>query len=223
MAEGHEAMKRRAARWAVEQLRDGMVVGLGTGSTAGLAIETIGEADLDVVGVPTSAAARSRAHGAGIPVADLEAVDRVDVAIDGADQVAGPDVLKGGGGAHVTERIVDAAAERFIVVVDERKLVDELSDPVPLEIISAARSPLESAVRELGGAVADRRCGAVDGPVHSERGNLLLDADFGSIDDPATLARRLAGLPGMVDHGLFIGLADEVAVGTADGVEVYRP
>ncbi len=223
MSDAYAPMKRRAARWAVDQVTDGMVVGLGSGSTAAHAIAAIGEAAVDVKGVPTSSAARARAHEAGIDVVDLGAVDRVDLAIDGADQVAGGDLLKGGGGAHVTERVVDATAREFIVVVDERKRVDELTKPVALEVLPTARRPVEAALRERDAAVTERSCDAVDGPVHSERGNLLLDASFGPIDDPASLARRLDTIPGVVDHGLFVGLADTIAVGTADDVTVYRP
>lgn len=217
------AMKRRAAEWAVDRLRPGQVVGLGTGSTAALAIEAIGERGLDVVGVPTSTAARERAHAAGVDVVDPGAVDGIDVAIDGADAVAGGTLLKGGGGAHATERVVDGAAERFIVVVDERKRVDVLAGPVALEVLPVARRSVERGLAGLGAEVRDRRCGAVDGPVHSERGNPLLDAEFGRIDDPAGLADRLDAVPGVVDHGLFVGLADVIAVGTPDGTDVYRP
>ncbi|MFP4590353.1 MAG: ribose-5-phosphate isomerase RpiA [Halobacteriales archaeon] len=223
MADRHEAMKRRVARRAVEEVRDGMVVGLGSGSTAGYAIEALGEAGLDVSGVATSRAARSRAIAAGVPVVDLEAVDAVDIAIDGADQVAGDTVLKGGGGAHALERVVDDLAERFVVVVDERKPVARLDAPVPLEVLPEARGAVEARLERLGAEVADRRCAAVDGPVHSERGLILLDADVGPIDDPAALSATLAELPGVLDHGLFVGMADEVLVGTAAGVEVRTP
>lgn len=223
MADRHEAMKRRVARRAVEEVRDGMVVGLGSGSTAGYAIEALGEADLDVSGVATSRAARSRAIAAGVPVVDLEAVDAVDIAIDGADQVAGDTVLKGGGGAHALERVVDDLAERLVVVVDERKPVARLDAPVPLEVLPEARGAVEARLERLGAEVADRRCAAVDGPVHSERGLILLDADVGPIDDPAALSATLAELPGVLDHGLFVGMADEVLVGTAAGVEVRTP
>ncbi|MFP4627514.1 MAG: ribose-5-phosphate isomerase RpiA [Halobacteriales archaeon] len=223
MADRHEAMKRRVARRAVEEVRDGMVVGLGSGSTAGYAIEALGEAGLDVSGVATSRAARSRAIAAGVPVVDLEAVDAVDIAIDGADQVAGDTVLKGGGGAHALERVVDDLAERLVVVVDERKPVARLDAPVPLEVLPEARGAVEARLERLGAEVADRRCAAVDGPVHSERGLILLDADVGPIDDPAALSATLAELPGVLDHGLFVGMADEVLVGTAAGVEVRTP
>jgi ribose 5-phosphate isomerase A len=199
-----------------------MVVGLGTGGTAAHAIRAIGrqvDAGLDVTGVPTSFQSRELAREAGIPLADLDEVD-VDLAIDGADEVAGGDLVKGGGGAHAREKIVDASADRFLVVADPTKEADRLSVPVPLEVLPAARTTVADAVRELGGDPALRRAERKDGPVVTDNGNLLLDCSFGEIDDPATLARELAGVPGVVEHGLFVGLADAVHVGSDDGVTV---
>lgn len=213
-----EAMKRRAAAWAVEQVDDGMVVGLGTGSTAAYAIEALGDADLAIRGIPTSIAAADRARAAGIALTSVAAVGRIDVAIDGADQIADRTLLKGGGGAHTTERIVDAAAERFIVVADERKEVDLLDRPVPLEVLSSARRTVIAEISALGGDTDVRSASALDGPAYTERGNLLVDANFGSIEDPDGLAATLWAIPGVVDHGLFLGEADSIAIGTPDGV-----
>lgn len=222
MGADYEAMKRRAAEAAADEVEDGMVVGLGSGSTAAYAIAAIGDAvadGLSVTGVPTSAAARQRALDANIPVTDLDAVSTVDLAIDGADQACDGVLIKGGGGAHTRERLVDAAAGRFVVVVDERKVVERLDDAVPLEVLPSARRTVLAAVERLGGTPEIRTSEAIDGPAYTERGNLLVDAAFGEIDRPSELATALADTPGVVDHGLFVELADELVVGTPTGIE----
>jgi ribose 5-phosphate isomerase A len=219
---GHEAEKRRAAEHAADRVEDGMVVGLGTGSTAAHAIRALGErvdAGLDVRGIPTSYQSRALAREVGIPLTDLESATP-DLAIDGADQVAGGALVKGGGAAHARERVVDAAADRFLVVVDASKLADELDHPVPVELLPAARPVVANAVRDLGGDPELRVAERKDGPVVTDNGNHVLDCAFGPIDDPGTLAARLDGVPGVVAHGLFVGVTDAVLVGTADGVTV---
>ena len=219
---GGEGAKRRAGEHAAEVVTDGMVVGLGTGSTAAHAIRALGErceAGLDVRGVPTSYQARKLAREVGIPLTSL-ADALPDVAIDGADQVADGDLIKGGGAAHAREKVVDTAADRFIVVVDETKLTDRLDHSVPVEVLPAARPVVERRVRELGGDPNLRAAKRKDGPVVTDNGNHVLDCDFGAVVDPADLARALDGVPGVLAHGLFVGLADEVHIGTADGVEV---
>ena len=217
--------KRRAGEHAAETVEDGAVVGLGTGSTAAAAIRAIGRrvADgLDVRGVPTSHAARQVARDAGVPLTTL--ADAIpDVAIDGADQVADCDLLKGGGAAHTREKLVDTAAERFLVVVDASKRVDVLDDPVPLEVLADAVPVVEDRVAELGGTPKVRAAERKDGPVITDNGNLVVDADLGRIDDPQALAATLSALPGVVEHGLFVGVADEIHVGTDEGVEVLEP
>lgn len=221
MSADYEAMKRRAAEVAAAEVEDGMVVGLGTGSTAAYAIAALGEAVADglaITGVATSAASSRRARTAGIPTAALDEVDGVDVAIDGADQAADGTLIKGGGGAHTRERLVDAAAERFLVVVDERKVTDRLDAAVPLEVLPPASETVSGAVEDLGGTATVRTATVTDGPAYTERGNLLVDADFGPIAEPGDLAGALDGVPGVVDHGLFVDLADALVVGTATGV-----
>ncbi|KAB1197536.1 MULTISPECIES: ribose-5-phosphate isomerase RpiA [Haloferax] len=220
---GTDEQKRRAAETAVEAVEDGMVVGLGTGSTTAFAIRAIGDlvADgMDVRGVPTSFASRELARECGIPLADLDEIDAVDLAIDGADQVAGDALVKGGGAAHAREKVVDAFADRFLVVADPSKVADVLSHPVPVEVLPAARTTVAAAVSDLGGDPELRRAERKDGPVVTDNGNLVLDCDFGPIDDPAALAASLSALPGVVEHGIFVGLADVVYVGTEDGVDV---
>jgi ribose 5-phosphate isomerase A len=232
-----EAAKRRAGERAAEAVEDGATVGLGSGSTAAFAIRALGrrvDAGLEIAGVPTSFQSREVAREAGIPIRAPEDVEAVDVAIDGADQVlAGADaggddpdipeggvLIKGGGGAHAREKLIDAAAADLLIVVDERKLAADLDAPVPVEVLPGARSIIADDLRELGGDPSLRRADAKSGPVVTDNGNLILDCAFGAIEDPGGLARDLDGLPGTVDHGLFVGLADAVYVGSENGVAV---
>ncbi len=219
---GTEAQKRRAGESAAGVVDDGDVVGLGTGSTAAAAIRELGrrvESGLDVRGVPTSHGARRLAREVGVPLTTLEAATP-DVAVDGADQVADGDLVKGGGAAHTREKVVDAAADRFVVVVDAGKPAPALDHPVPVEALADAVPAVERRVETLGGAPTLRAAERKDGPVITDNGNPVLDCDFGVVDDPRALAAALDGIPGVVGHGLFVGLADEVHVGTDDGVEV---
>jgi ribose 5-phosphate isomerase A len=221
---GTETQKRRAAESAVAAVEDGTVVGLGTGSTAGAAIRALGrrvEDGLVVSGIPTSHGARRTAREAGVPLTTLEAATP-DLAIDGADQVADGDLVKGGGAAHTREKLVDTAAARFLVVVDASKPVDMLDHPVPLEVLADAVPVVEDRVAALGGEPELRAAERKDGPVVTDNGNPVLDCAFGRIDDPAELAVDLSGLPGVLDHGLFVDVADAVYVGTDDGVDVVE-
>ena len=243
---GSDATKRRAGESAAEAVTDGDVVGLGTGSTAAHAIRRLGDrvdAGLDIRGVPTSFASRELAAEEGIPCLDLpDAVGPdgpgIDVAIDGADQVAtgagaadagggesdapapGGALIKGGGAAHAREKLVDAAADRFLVVADPSKESPRLDRSVPVEVLPAGRTAVAAAVRETGGEPTLRRAERKDGPVVTDNGNLVLDCPFGAIDDPAALSATLSSVPGVVEHGLFVGLADEIHVGTESGVRV---
>ena len=224
---GSDRAKRRAGESAAEAVHDGDVVGLGTGSTAAHAIRAIGrqvDAGLDVRGVPTSFASRALAREREIPLVDLETVGGVvgiDVAIDGADQVAGDDLIKGGGAAHAREKVVDAAADRFLVVADPSKESDVLDRSVPVEVLPDAHAVVAERIEaDLDGAAELRRAERKDGPVITDNGNLVLDCDLGAIPDPESAATTLARTPGVVEHGLFVGLADEIHVGTEDGVRV---
>jgi ribose 5-phosphate isomerase A len=217
------AAKRHAGRRAAETVESGAVVGLGTGSTAAHAIEALGERQDDgfsIRGIPTSFQSRQLAIEAGIDLVDLDEVAGVDVAIDGADQVADGTLIKGGGGAHAREKVIDAAADRFLVVVDPRKETDALTQPVPVEVLPAARPTVAAELRDVGGDPTLRSAKRKDGPVVTDNGNLVIDADFGTVEDPAGLARDIDGIPGVVEHGLFVGLADRIYVGTAEGVDV---
>ena len=222
---GSEAARRRAGESAAAAIEDGSVVGLGTGSTAAAAIRELGrrvDSGLDVRGVPTSHGARRLAREAGIPLTTL-AEATPDVAIDGADQFAGGDLIKGGGAAHTREKLVDTAADRFLVVADDSKRAAALDLPVPLEVFADAVPVVEARLATLGGDPELRAADRKDGPVVTDNGHPVVDCEFGAIDDPESLAATLSGIPGVVEHGLFVGVADEIHVGTEEDVEVVRP
>ncbi|ELY78968.1 ribose-5-phosphate isomerase RpiA [Natrinema pallidum] len=229
---GSDAAKRRAGERAVADVENGFVVGLGTGSTTAHAIRAIGRAiddGLDVRGIPTSFQARQLALEVGIPLTDLDAADGVDLAIDGADRVVdAPDatahgaLIKGGGAAHAREKLVDTAADRFVVVADPSKLTARLERSVPVEVLPDAHTVVADRLTELGGEATLRAAERKDGPVVTDNGNLVLDCEFGPIDDPDRLATRLSTVPGVVEHGLFVGMADAAYVGTEDGVDVHQ-
>jgi ribose 5-phosphate isomerase A len=219
---GSAEAKRLAGESAAEAVENGMIVGLGTGSTAAQAIRALGErvdSGLDIEGIPTSFQSRERASEAGIPLTTLDEATP-DIAIDGADQFAADALIKGGGAAHAREKVVDSAADRFLVVADPTKEADALDHPVPVEVLPDARKPVTDGVEAIGGEPQLRAAERKDGPVVTDNGNLVLDCEFGEIASPDELAAELSALPGVVEHGLFVGLADEIHVGTADGVRV---
>jgi ribose 5-phosphate isomerase A len=203
--------KRAAARAAAELVEDGMTVGLGTGSTVAHLLPALSERDLQIRCVATSVATEESARELGIPVEPFEGLDRLDIAIDGADQIA-PDgwLVKGGGGAHVREKIVAAAAERFVVIADSSKPVDRIGPPIPLEL---QRYGIDATLRHLGEAsLRDADPSPDDG----------LIADYhGEVGEPAELAARLSATPGVVDHGLF-GPALVATILVAHGERVER-
>jgi ribose 5-phosphate isomerase A len=227
MGEDRTGLKReRAAASAVSLVTDGMVLGLGTGSTAERAIRLIGlrlqSERLELVGVPTSYRTEQLAIACGIPLTTLSAHPVLDLSIDGADQVD-PHlaVLKGGWGSHTREKIVAYAANRRIICVDDGKLVPELSKPVPLEVLPYAVKVVERQVRELGGTPVVRLDGTRGGYFITEHGNLIVDADFGAIHDPETLSRALSAVVGAVEHGLFMNVS-EVHVGAERAVKILK-
>ncbi len=225
-----DRQKRAAAEAAVRLIEDGMIVGLGTGSTAEHAIRLMGERckdGLDIVGVPTSRWSESLARTCGIPVTDLQASERVDITIDGADEVERDSlwVLKGRGGALVREKLVALASERVVIIADSTKLVDRLgfSHAVPVEVLPFGwRVPASELVR-LGGQVRIRTIDPGTAPFTSDNGNLILDVAFGPLDDPKELARSIKSLSGVVDHGLFIDIVDHVFIGNLDSVDSLPP
>jgi ribose 5-phosphate isomerase A len=224
----HLAEKRIAATQAVEEIADGMVVGLGSGSTAILALDAIAARmakGLRIVGIPTSEATAARATALGIPLTDFSRHRRIDVTIDGADQVAHGtlDLVKGRGGALLREKIVASASARMIVVVDETKLVSQLGGamPLPLEIVRFGWELLLERLAAAGYPAALRRKGGE--AVLSDNGNYLADCTIPAIGDPAALERRLSGMLGVIATGLFIGMATKVIVGQAAGTRTIEP
>ena len=193
-----------------------MTVGLGTGSTAAHAIRLIGarvREGMVLRGVPTSEQSAALARTEGIPLVDLNEVERVHLAIDGADEVdGGKRCIKGGGGALLREKIVACAADRLVVIVDSGKTVEHLGAfPLPVEAIPFAREQVRRHIVALGASAELRADGA--GPFITDEGNHILDCRFGKIDDACGLAAQLSVIPGIVEHGLFIGMADDVIVG----------
>jgi ribose 5-phosphate isomerase A len=222
-----EAMKRSAAEASLKFLKDGMVLGLGTGSTARLVLEGIARLvrdGMDLRGVPTSLATAEAAKILGIPLTSLEEHPKIDVALDGADEVApNLDLIKGHGGALFREKIVAAASKKFVTVVDETKLVRRLGSksPVPIEIHPFGWNATLTKIKALGSRAVLRLS---DGSVYrTDNGNHIVDAAFGPIPSPKKLAAEIEHVPGVVAHGLFLGMADAIVVGTAKGVRTMRP
>ncbi len=220
-------VKRVAGLAAAEEVEDGMVVGLGTGSTANYAIQRIGERIRDegisVVGVPTSYQSAFRARAAGIRVADLTDCPEIDLTIDGADQVdAAFNLIKGGGAAHTREKCVADASKRILIVVDGSKLAERLSVPVPVEVVPYASALVAQHVRALGGVPVLREGVKKDGPVITDNGNFVIDCAFGIIGDPAGLGTRLNTVPGVLTCGLFTEYQEKISVlvGEAGGCRI---
>jgi ribose 5-phosphate isomerase A len=218
-----DALKKAAALAAADLVQTHTVVGLGSGSTIAFLIEELGErirqGRLQIVSVPTSYDTRLLARACGIPLLDAMDVDRVDLTIDGADEVdpAG-NMIKGGGGAHVMEKLVAALAYRFVVIVDETKCVQTLGGrkyPVPVEVIAPALPFVARCLRDLGGKAVVRNGSGKLGPVISDLGHPIINVDFGPITDAPRLNNIFDSIPGVVGHGLFIGMADQVIVGRA--------
>ena len=224
-----ERRRRGGERAAREVVESGMDVGLGTGSTTAWAVAEVGrllrEGELeDVRGVATSLQSHELAKEAGIPLVGLDELTELDVTIDGADQYSEeePTVIKGGGGAHARERVVDAMADELVIATDEEKATDPLDFPVPVEVMPDARSVVAERIRDLGGDPELRMAERKDGPLFTANGNLVLDCDFGGLDDTAETARALADLPGVLEHGVFLDMVDTVYLGTEEDVEVLR-
>lgn len=216
------AGKRAAARAAADLVQNGTKVGLGTGSTFAFVIERLAErvreGGFEVSGVPTSKATADAATAAGLKLISLDDVERLDLAIDGADEVdAQKNLIKGGGGAHLRERIVAAAAKEMIVVVDDKKLVPVLGKvfPLPVEVVPLGWKQTERRLAATGCKPLRRER---DGkPFVTDNGNYVLDCKYDGIDDPAWLDEQLNALVGVVDHGLFVGMAGRIVVGDSAG------
>ena len=219
-----DALKRAAAEAAVELVEDGMVVGLGSGSTAAFAIEALGRRHrqgLRFIGIPSSERTAALATSAGIPLTSFAEHRQVDLTIDGADEVERGtlNLIKGLGGALLREKIVAAASRRLAIIVDGSKLVDRLGTraPVPVEVVAFGQEATRAALEVLG-ASARLRVSPAGKPFVTDGGNRILDCSFGPITDPARLEERIGRIVGVVESGLFIGRADPVFVADADGV-----
>ena len=222
-----EKAKKKAALEAVKHVKDGFIVGLGSGSTAAYAIEEIGNRikheALHVLGVPTSYQALLLAVKHRIPITTLEEHPTLDLTIDGADQIDEElNLIKGMGGALAREKIVAVASKRLVIVADESKEVKVLGEnnhPVPIEVIPFAAPLVMRKTREIGGKPILREGTKKVGPVITDNGNVIIDVDFGLIHNPAELECRLKILPGVVETGLFVKMANVVYLGKRSGVE----
>ncbi|MBA2861156.1 ribose-5-phosphate isomerase RpiA [Methanococcus maripaludis] len=223
-----DSLKLKVAKQAAKLVKDEMVVGLGSGSTANLFIQELGkrivEEELYIYGVPTSFDSRMVASTAGIPLISLDQCGEIDLAIDGADEVCKSTLalIKGGGGCHTMEKIVDYYAKEFIVLADEGKLVDSLGDktPVPLEVIPFAYSTVLNKLLKLNTAPAIRSGSGKMGPVITDSGNMIIDV-FMSIEDAEETEIMLNNIPGVLENGVF-SKCDKVLVGTSKKVEILK-
>jgi len=227
-----DALKREAARRALDFVRPGMRLGLGTGSTAAHFVDLLAErvkAGLDIVGVPTSEATRVQAERLGVPLTTLDEDPELDLTVDGADEIDPElNLIKGGGGALLREKIVAIASRDMIVVADEGKWVGRLGRyPLPIEVVDfglgATKKAIAAVVSEQGCSGPIRLRHKPDGHVFvTDQGHLLLDAGLGAIPDARRLAQGLSKIPGVVEHGLFIGLARRAVLAGREGVRVIE-
>ncbi|MGB9245493.1 MAG: ribose-5-phosphate isomerase RpiA [Candidatus Acidiferrales bacterium] len=221
--------KKEAAKAAAQLVKNGMIVGLGTGSTAAYLVTELGrrvaEEGLRFTGVPTSERTAEQARSLGIPLATLADIKEIDVTIDGADEVqlGTLSLIKGHGGALLREKIVAAASKRLAVIVDETKLVKRLGGTlaVPVEVVPFGWEATERKLRAIG-AGTELRPGLDDKPYVTDGGHYILDCEFGLIADPKKVARQLDETVGVVEHGLFLGLAKQVFVGGPGGVKILK-
>jgi ribose 5-phosphate isomerase A len=221
----NDALKQQAAEYAVRSIQSDMIIGLGHGTTAIWAVRKIAQLIQsgtlrNVLGIPCSVLVEAEARELGIPLTTLEEHPSIDLTIDGADEVA-PDlnIIKGGGGALMREKIVAQASKREIIIVDETKVVPALGThwAVPVEVIPFGYGSQMDYLKSLGADVKIRQ-GSGGNPFKTDQGNLILDCNFGPITDPGTLADKIKRRTGIVEHGLFIGLATEIIIASADGI-----
>lgn len=221
-----DRLKQAAADWSAEQLRDGMIVGLGSGSTAAMAVDAIGKRvkeGLKIVGIPTSEHTAEQAQHLGIPLATLGEYQQIDIAIDGADEVemGTLNLIKGGGGNQLREKIVASASKCFVVIVDQSKLSNRLGEKfkVPVEVAQFGWQATARSLEKLSGHPGLRQS-KTGGPFITDGGNYILDCAFGPISSPPELAKELDSVVGVLEHGLFIGMAAQVAIGGPEGVRL---
>jgi ribose 5-phosphate isomerase A len=229
MSEDRDHLKRLAAYRAVEEIEDGMILGLGTGSTAAHVLERLSERvarGLTIKGIPTSERTAAQARRLGIPITSFAEHHKIDLTIDGADEVERGtlNLIKGLGGALLREKIVAAASARFIVVVDDEKIVGRLGEhtPVPVEVAQFGWQATARALERLG-CVPELRHAVADRPYVTDGGNFILDCRFRSLSDPARIEREIATTVGTIESGLFVARSSAVIVASAAGVEVLTP
>jgi len=218
--------KELAARASLRFVQDGQIVGLGTGSTAAYFVRFLGEKvqqGLKIKGIPTAVRTRELAASLGIPLTTLDEYQQIDVTIDGADEFDPKlRLIKGGGGALLREKVVASASKKLVIIADSSKQVATLGRfPLPVEVVRFAQALVTKKIQALGATVKLRQ-GADGKPFVTDEGHHLLDCSFGEIDDPPALARVLSDMPGVMEHGLFIGMASEALVGKGDEVVEVR-
>ncbi len=226
-----EGAKRKAVLKALQPIKNGWIIGIGSGSTTAYAVAELGRLSrarrLEVSIVPTSHQIENLAQSYGLKILSMNEAPTIDYAIDGADQVQLPslNLIKGGGGSLLREKVVDSAARKLAIVVDETKLSKHLGgkQPIPLEVLPFAHKSIQIQVTRMGGRAKLREGAGKVGPIVTDNGNFILDADFGRILNPAQLQRKLKAIPGLIETGLFLTLTDLVYVGRRDGeVEVVK-
>jgi ribose 5-phosphate isomerase A len=219
-------LKKRVGYEAAKLVKDGDVVGLGTGSTTHYFIEKLGKMikneEIDIMGVPTSYQSFFLARDSNIPITTLDEHD-IDIAVDGADEVDPElNLIKGGGAAHTLEKIVDESADRFVVIVDGSKIVSKLGNfPVPVEVIPNATRTVKNHLIQMGGNPYLRKAERKDGPVVTDNGNFIYDVKF-TFKNPKKLETELNTIPGVVENGIFSQIVDEVIIGRDNGIEVLK-
>lgn len=228
-----EALKREAAAMALEEVRPGMRLGLGTGSTARHFVDLLGQKvaqGFECLCVPTSEATAAQARSLNIPLTDLDTINALDLTIDGADEIGpGLALIKGGGGALLREKIVAAASSRMIVIADHTKVVEALGAfALPIEVnrfgLGATRRAIDAVLENFGAPRnAELRTNSDESAFVTDGGHLILDASFGRICEPEALSNALFAIPGVVEHGLFLSLAKRAYVAAPDGVKTIEP
>ena len=230
MSAEQERRKQQAAVLAVKQIEESMIVGLGTGSTADLVTKRLAEQvaeGFDVIGVPTSRKTAELAGSLGIPLRDLQDVEHIDLTIDGADEIQPGTLfaLKGAGGALLREKLVALDSSKVILVVDDTKIVDLIGNnfAVPVEVVQFGWRVPARGLEALGATIEMRLDPTTGQPFVTDNDNYVLDAAFGPIGDPNQLSRRVKEITGVIEHGLFVGVVDEVIVAGADGAIAMTP
>ncbi|WP_295721400.1 ribose-5-phosphate isomerase RpiA [uncultured Methanobrevibacter sp.] len=220
-------LKQDVGYKAAEEVKDGQILGLGTGSTTHYFIEKVGmrvkEEEIEVMGIPTSYQSALLAQQWNIPITNLDEYS-IDLAVDGADEIdPNLNLIKGGGAAHTLEKIVDYSADELIIIADDSKYVNALGRfPVPIEVIPKAKTLVENTLSDMGAKVEVRMGVQKDGPVITDNGNFIIDAKFDEIISPADMELELNTIPGVVENGLFTEMVDKVILGSKEGIKELK-